>query len=208
MCNPACLTFIRDNLKTKEVKGKFILDVGARDLNGSARDHVTTLKPKEYVGTDIEKGPGVDLVCNAVDLIATFGEGVFDVVITTEMLEHVEDWKTVIHNLKTVLKPNGLLLITTRSKGFPYHEYPGDHWRYQLDDMYEIFADFEILVMEPDPIEPGVFVKAVKPEEFTETDLSGYELYSIQTENEPPTTPTAPGQYVPEDKPPHQWGIA
>lgn len=207
MCNPACLEFIKQNLRAKEIKGKFVLDVGARDLNGSARELVAQFKPKEYVGVDIEAGPGVDQIIPADKLIDSFGEGIFDVVITTEMLEHVQDWKTVVHNLKAVLGPGGVLYITTRSKGFPYHEYPGDHWRYELADMQAIFEDFDITVLESDPSEPGVFMKAFKPADFMEVDLSGYELYSMQSP-EPPAQPTNPADYVPDNKPPHQWGIA
>lgn len=205
MCNPACLNFIAQNLRAKEVKGKSVLEAGAKNYNGSARDLVMPFKPKQYVGTDLEAGSGVDWVCDAGTLIENFGPDSFDVVITTEMLEHVEDWRGVIHNLKGVLKPGGTLFITTRSKGFPYHEYPGDFWRYELDDMRAIFADFEITLLESDPIEPGVFLKAVKPDNFEETDLSGYELFSMQA---PPVVPPTSADYVPPDKPPHEWGIA
>jgi len=66
------------------------------------------------------------MVVNAKDLIKTFGEEYFDVVISIEMLEHVDNWRTVIHNFKGVVKKGGLLILTTRSKGFPYHAYPYD----------------------------------------------------------------------------------
>jgi hypothetical protein len=45
--------------------------------------------------------------------------------------------------------------------------------------MKEIFSDCEILSLEKDSKEPGVFVKVKKPEIFVEKDLSDYELYSI-----------------------------
>jgi SAM-dependent methyltransferase len=87
----------------------------------------------------------------------------FDLVITTEMLEHVQDWKAVIANMKGVLKPGGVIFITTRSEGFPFHEYPGDYWRFEVEDMREIFSDFKIETLLPDPSEPGVFIRARKP---------------------------------------------
>ena len=214
MCNPACLNFIKQNLRAKEVKGRSVLEAGAKNYNGSARDLVAEHKPRKYVGTDIQAGPGVDWVCDAGNLIKEFGENSFDVVITTEMLEHVEDWRGVVHNLKGILKPGGVLYITTRSKGFPYHEYPGDFWRYELDDMRAIFADLEIMLLDSDQIEPGVFLKAVKPGNFVEVDLTDYKLFSILTKPDEPPVPPAPAptpmptDYVPNDKPPHEWGIA
>jgi len=39
----------------------------------------------------------------AENLIKRFGPESFDVVIATELLEHVIDWRRVINNMKTVL---------------------------------------------------------------------------------------------------------
>jgi SAM-dependent methyltransferase len=107
-------------------------------------------------------------VLDARDLIAAFGREAFDLVISTEMVEHVRDWRAVVSNMKGVLRPGGHLLVTTRSAGFPYHGWPHDYWRYQTEDMHRIFADLEILVIEPDPKAPGIFVFARRPEDFSE----------------------------------------
>lgn len=49
-------------------------------------------------------------------------------------------------------------------------------------DMELIFSDMENVLVQADPYEPGVFVKATKPlKRFREKDLSAYELYSINT---------------------------
>jgi SAM-dependent methyltransferase len=158
-----------------------VLEVGAMDVNGSARSLVTRLAPASYFGVDAQAGPGVDEVCAAEELTARYGCARFDVVLTTEMLEHVFDWRAVLHNLKAVLKPGGLLVITTRSFGFGYHAYPHDFWRYELDDMRTLFADFELIDLVADPLSPGVFLKARKPTVFAEADLSGHALYSMIT---------------------------
>lgn len=211
MCNSACLDFIKAHVAAKEIKGKLVLEAGARNVNGSARDWVVAMKPRRYVGTDIEAGPGVDYQCDAGQLVETFGEESFDVLISTELLEHVEDWRAVIHNFKTVLKPGGVLFITTRSKGFPYHAYPGDHWRYEIADMQKLFGDFDTLFLESDPSEPGVFMKAVKPDDFEEVDLSEYELYSIHSETVQGSQNGGTSEQPPEpppDRPFRDWGIA
>src|SRR4051794_36911950 len=126
MCTPSCLDFIPGHVSDSEGRGLSVLEVGALAGNGSARALVARHGPARYVGVDMEQGPGVDEVCTAEGLIARFGENAFDVVLSTEMLEHVFDWRAVLHNLKGVVKPGGLLLLTTRSFGFGYHAYPYD----------------------------------------------------------------------------------
>lgn len=179
MCNTNCLTFSLRNLKRNEVEGKRVLEVGAYDVNGSAQSVLKSWGPSEYIGVDIEKGPGVDVVCDASALVDTFGKESFDTVVSNEMLEHARDWKGAISNIKNVTKAGGIMVLTTRSFGFNYHAFPYDFWRYELDDMREIFSDCEILVLENDAQEPGVLIRVRKPHHFVEKDLTNYKLYSI-----------------------------
>jgi SAM-dependent methyltransferase len=169
MCNASGIAFGERVLTLEVVAGRDVLEVGAYDVNGSLRPHVESLGPGSYIGVDIAPGPRVDRVLDARELIATFGREAFDLVLSTEMVEHVRDWRAVISNMKGVLRPGGHLLITTRSAGFPYHGWPHDYWRYEPEDMRRIFADLEILAIEPDPKAPGVFVFARRPETFTES---------------------------------------
>jgi SAM-dependent methyltransferase len=176
------LEFFIENTQKEEFENKRILEVGSRYVNGSVRPLIEKFfNPKEYIGVDIEKGKFVDVVCDAENLVDYFGRETFDVVISTELLEHVKDWRKVINNMKEVLKPNGYIYITTRSKGFPYHGYPYDFWRYEVEDMKEIFKDFEIIKLEKDPEAPGVFLKVKKPVDFKPIKLKDIELYSILT---------------------------
>ena len=136
---------------------------------------------------DVAPGPGVDRVCDVADLDAEFGGDRFDLVVSTEMLEHVRDWRHAVRNLKRMVAEQGLLVITTRSFGFPYHGFPGDFWRYELDDMTRLFPDFEILRLVPDPLLPGVFLKCRKPAVFQEVDPSAWALFSVvKAERSPP----------------------
>lgn len=179
MCNPACLAYGEARLTEADLRDKRVIEVGARNVNGSLRRYVEQFGPSQYMGVDIEAGRGVDEVCNAEDLVQRFGRESFDVVICTEVLEHVRNWRTVFSNLKQLLAPDGVLLITTRSFGFGYHAFPYDFWRYEIDDMRNIFSDLAIEDVSSDPGKPGVFMTARRPQQFSENDLSGYELYSI-----------------------------
>lgn len=170
------LAFLKENLTKPEILGKRVAEIGSQDVNGSPRPIVMALKPLEYVGIDAAEGLGVDRVVNADVLCEVLGPETFDVVLSTEMLEHVVDWRLIVRQMKGLVKPGGLLVITTRSPGFPYHPYPIDMWRYTLEDGKRIFADMEILALKNDPQVAGIFVKARKPEGFKPCDLSAIDL--------------------------------
>lgn len=181
MCNVACLEFGRSHLKSADIYKKAILEVGSMNVNGSLRDYLLSLKPGKYTGVDIFPGPGVDVVCSADRLVDRFGLESFDVVVCTEMIEHVRDWRATITNMKNVLRPRGALFITTRSQGYGYHGYPFDFWRYETKDIEIIFSDFIVEIIGTDYLTPGVFTKVRKPDPYFTNDLSGIALYSIVT---------------------------
>jgi SAM-dependent methyltransferase len=178
MCNSACINFIIDNLNDFTITGKDIIEVGSYNVNGSVSFKIKERNPRRYLGVDISNGPCVDQICDVGNLISTFGKNSFDCVITTEMLEHVEDWRAAIRNLKGICKPNGHIFITTRSFGFPLHGYPKDYWRFEVSDMQNIFSDSEIISVQKDTNDIGVFVHAIKKENV-ETDLNDIQLYNM-----------------------------
>jgi SAM-dependent methyltransferase len=162
MCNEAAIEFAHRFIAARDVHGRSVLEVGSYDTTGSVRPFVSALGPASYLGVDIVPGPRVDTLCDVHDLEERFGREAFDVVIATELVEHVRDWRSAWSNLKTVLRVGGLLVVTTRSLGFPFHFGPFDYWRYELDDIRMITADMELIALESDPIAPGVFVAARK----------------------------------------------
>lgn len=125
------LDFVKRSTR-KLPAGARVLDVGALDINGTARDVITDAS--EYIGVDLDSGPGVDLVADAHELEAWLEPGSFDVVLCLEMLEHDDaPWLTVAQ-LARMVRPGGLVLITARGNGFPEHNRP-DRWRFMRDGM-------------------------------------------------------------------------
>ena len=157
--------FVAKVLSPEEVKGKFIIEAGALDVNGSVREMVESANPAHYMATDMREGPGVDVVCMAENLPGMFGYDFADIVLCLEMLEHAEYWKAALAGVLRVLRTGGSLVLTTRSPGFPRHGFPEDYWRFSVPAMSEIMssAGLEPAALEYDPSSPGVFVKAVKP---------------------------------------------
>jgi SAM-dependent methyltransferase len=174
--HPSAYEFATTALNAADVEGKRVLEAGAYNYNGTARHAITAMGPSAYLGTDAQPGPGVDLVCPAEKLPEALGEATADVVITTEMLEHAEDWRGAITGMARTLAPGGLLLLTTRGPGFPYHPHPGDHWRFTVDQMDAIAGacGLEVLRLEPDPdpASPGVFLLAREPEGWDGTGMA------------------------------------
>jgi SAM-dependent methyltransferase len=135
------LEFIKKHITQSDIKDKLVLEVGSRNINGSAREFIETLQPAKYIGVDITEGPGVDDIVSAYELVKKYGRAYYDVVICTETLEHLRLWKLAVLNMYTVLKHGGLLIITTPPKGMKYHGWPNDYWRFTEADYRFIFPD-------------------------------------------------------------------
>ena len=166
--NQAVQDFVARVLRPVDVAGKDVLEVGSLDVNGSVRPHVASLGPRIYLGVDSCPGPRVDRVVDCCGLVETLGIDTFDVVISTEMLEHVYDWRSAVWNMVHVLRRNGVLVLTTRSPGFGFHAFPEDHWRYTERDVLQIARaaglQYPVVAVDPDP---GVFLLAYKPAWWT-----------------------------------------
>ena len=85
-------------------------------------------RARSYIGTDVmPDNPMVDKVC-PVEALDVEDESA-DVVICLSVLEHVDDPAQAVRELYRVVKPGGVVLVTTHGC-FPWHPYPQDHWRW------------------------------------------------------------------------------
>jgi len=113
------------------------LDIGCgNDRYGKLFPNRTTL--------DIEARPGVkvDIIADAHDL-SQIEDNAFEVVLCTEVLEHLHTPSQAIAEFHRVLKPGGMLLLSTRFI-FPIHDAPGDYYRFTKYGLQHLLKDFDI----------------------------------------------------------------
>ena len=90
--NVGVLDFFMRTVDCGEFNDKRVLEVGSKFVNGSVRPLIERFcQPKEYIGVDIEPGKYVNVVLPAERLVDYFGPESFDVVVPTEVVEHVLD---------------------------------------------------------------------------------------------------------------------
>lgn len=91
-------------------RDKNVLDCGSLDINGSTRGYFDNCN---YIGIDLLDGPGVDIVTTISEhLVSTKNE--YDVIISTEALEHDENWEEDVRLMVDhVSRTSGSLIVTT-----------------------------------------------------------------------------------------------
>lgn len=119
------------------------LEVGSLNVNGSVRGFFRG----PYVGIDMQKGPGVDIVALASAI--PFDDERFELVISTEMLEHDPAPWLSMPEMGRVLKKGGHLLLSARGNGWPLHGHPDDYWRFMPSA-----GDVLLELAGCDPVEP------------------------------------------------------
>jgi len=106
--------------KVKRLKPEFfsykqVLEVGSQTINGSVRPHFLNC---DYLGIDLGEAPGVDLVLDVKDMDY---EEEFDVVISSEMLEHCKTWEIALQNMYKAVRKGGIFILTCAGPGRHEH---------------------------------------------------------------------------------------
>ncbi|HEY4482970.1 MAG TPA: class I SAM-dependent methyltransferase [Candidatus Paceibacterota bacterium] len=112
----------------KYISGK-TLDLGA----GTAK-YRGLIKPRasEYVTLDFVAGPNVDVVSSV--LHTPFADSSFDTIVSTQVLEHVDDPEQMVREIARLLKPGGYVLVSAPFL-VPYHADPNDYFRYTQEGL-------------------------------------------------------------------------
>jgi SAM-dependent methyltransferase len=94
---------------------------------------------KKYIGADMREGPGVDVILNLHNIdLPTNSVGT---VLVLDTLEHVEFVRKAIEEVHRILKPNGILIVSS-VLNFPIHDYPFDYWRFTPEGFRSLLKPF------------------------------------------------------------------
>lgn len=106
-----------------------ILEIGSYIGGFSIR----SLSPKNsnYIGVDLSKGPGVDIVLDD-QYVLPFEDNTVDYVISSSCFEHSEFFWLNFLEIMRVLKPSGVFYLNAPSNG-DFHRFPVDCWRFFPD---------------------------------------------------------------------------
>ncbi len=91
-----------------------------------------------YFDIDINIVPGEPLPLKS---------GSIDIVLSTQVLEHVEDYMGYLKEANRVLKDDGLIILSTHGT-YEHHPCPTDYWRWTSDGMKKIFQDSNFKIIE------------------------------------------------------------
>ena len=100
---------------------------------------------KEYVGCDMQEGPGVDRILNLHDI--DLPPETAGTVLMLDTLEHVEFVRKATEEAHRILKPDGILVISS-IMNFPIHDYPYDYWRFTPEAFKSLLKNFETCIVD------------------------------------------------------------
>jgi SAM-dependent methyltransferase len=95
-------------------------------------------RASEYVGVDIVAHPAADLV-GPVEALPV-EDGSFDIVLCTQVLEHCDDPRRAVAELRRVTAPGGRVLASTHGVQV-YHPSPQDYWRWTHGGLHKLFEE-------------------------------------------------------------------
>lgn len=137
----------------KKLTGPY-LEVGSKDY-GTTQDLRQLFSHRdEYIGADMQAGPGVDVV---LDFINNFEEidtalgGIrFGTIFCLSVLEHCEQPFKMAENLTALMMPKGKICLSVPFS-WKIHGYPSDYWRFTPSGVKKLFPrlvfESEIAVM-------------------------------------------------------------
>lgn len=120
---------------------------------------------KRYLKQDMQDfdPPCIDILCDITDMKPIPDQSI-GLVLNLESLEHIAYPQKAIDEIHRVLKPEGLLILTTVMH-FKIHQAPKDYWRFTPGGLELLLGKFKILdcTLEGDQKRPkGIWVTARK----------------------------------------------
>jgi len=131
--------FIKNLKTTHDQEGVKILDV-APQIHLGAREH---FKNATIETLDIDPTSGANYIADLCENNSkTIPGNQFDLVVCTEVLEHVNDPFSAAKELHRIVKKGGVVAISSPFNFRIHHPLP-DNWRFTIHGLKIIFKDFE-----------------------------------------------------------------
>jgi SAM-dependent methyltransferase len=124
--------------------GRRVLDVGC----GVKPYYPFFSAASEYIGVDVQENPNADITGSVEEL--PVDDASFDIVLCTQVLEHVDDPARAVRELHRVTAPGGRVLASTHGVML-YHPNPQDLWRWTHTGLERLFREngFEDVTVRP-----------------------------------------------------------
>jgi SAM-dependent methyltransferase len=121
---------------------------GSRPYN-----HLLRRVARQVIGVDLDGNPLADLTYKVGEPVP-LPDGVADLVVSFQVLEHVPDPKAYIAEIRRLLRPKGKLVLS--APGFwPYHPHPCDYRRWLRDGLKLEIETHGFLVLRITPVLQG-----------------------------------------------------
>jgi SAM-dependent methyltransferase len=120
-----------------------VLDVGAKQA-----PYRKYFRGSRFETVDVRPELKPDFVADVQELSRFVPTDSYDLVICTEVLEHVENPRQAVEEIRRILKPNGTLLATTPFI-VPYHPDPTDYWRMTSEAWRSVLRDWSSVEVSP-----------------------------------------------------------
>lgn len=117
-----------------ECRGRFLEFGDARYIDAFPKSEIS-----QYDIFNIEAGPGVTIVGDIQDC-PQIPDNTYDVIVCTQVLEHIPNPFLAAAELYRILKPGGRLLLTVPA-AYQYHAVPRDYWRFTRDSLDLLFGE-------------------------------------------------------------------
>ncbi len=119
------ITVARMQELTAQNKGLTLIDFGCGDM-----PYRSLLEPMvgKYLGVDLEMNPKAEHHIG-FDSKTTLPDGYADIILSNQVLEHVDTPSGYLQEALRLLKPGGHMICTTHGYWF-YHPTPNDYWRW------------------------------------------------------------------------------
>lgn len=117
------------------------------DFGCGTKPYLSLFDPKKikYSGIDLAWNPHAEVIIGT-DSKVQASDNTFDVILSTQVLEHVDSPTGYMAEAHRLLKANGILVLTTHGT-WMYHPDPTDYWRWTSAGLQKVVTDagFEVI---------------------------------------------------------------